>query len=614
MFSVILFSQSIDNPGISLSGLDFNVEVVGLADSLATIDLLLEKDGVIEKRVLEVKNGIADSKINIEESGKYTLRFEDNSMTSSIRVLPGWTSLLPPLLAIILALVIRQVVVALAAGSYLGAIFLYDFDPFTALLRFADTIVLEGLLDKDHVYITLFTLLIGGVVGVISKNGGTAGLARIITKLAKTVKSTLISSWLMGILIFFDDYANSLIIGNLMRPITDRVKISREKLSYIVDSTAAPVASLIIISTWIGYQVGLINDGLKAVGSTQNAYEIFLQSIPYGFYTIAALFFVFLTSITGRDFGPMYKAEYRARTTGEVTSKDTNIKEIEGEKDLFAHKNPRWYNGAIPILVILFGTIAGLVYTGIQSLESQGIMEYSVQDIVSNGDSYAALLWSSFLACVVAIVMTVTQRVLPLQKTMEAWQDGLRSMMIAVIILVFAWSISSVTNELRTADYLISILSGAVEPMYLPILVFIVCSIICFSTGTSWGTMAIVIPIVIPLTFKLCATSGMSFEETNTILYAVVSSVLAGSVFGDHCSPISDTTILSSMASRCNHIDHVQTQLPYAMVVGVACIIFGYIPAGFGFSPILSNLIIFAALIAFLMFFGKKVPENDLQV
>jgi len=612
--SIILFSQSFEHASISLAGLDFNLKVTGLADSISSINILIEKDDQIIRRVIEVDKGIAEGKINIEESGKYTLRFENNDISSSIRILPGWTSLLPPLLAIILALIIRQVVVALAAGSYLGAIFLYDFDPFTALLRFADTIVLNGLLDKDHVYITLFTLLIGGVVGVISKNGGTAGLARIITKFARTVKSTLISSWLLGILIFFDDYANSLIIGNLMRPITDRVKISREKLSYIVDSTAAPVASLIIISTWIGYQVGLINDGLKAVGSTQNAYEIFLHSIPYGFYTIAALFFVFLTSVTGRDFGPMYKAEYRARTTGEVTAKDTNMKEIEGEKDLFSQDNPKWYNGALPIFVILFGTIGGLIFTGMQSLQSQGIVDYSVQDIISNGDSYAALLWSSFLACVVAVVMTVTQKILTLQKAMDAWQDGLRSMMIAVIILVFAWSISSVTTELRTADYLISILSGAVEPMFLPILVFIVCSVICFSTGTSWGTMAIVIPIVIPLTFKLCAASGLSYEETNTLLYAVVSSVLAGSVFGDHCSPISDTTILSSMASRCNHIDHVQTQLPYAIVVGVACIIFGYLPAGFGFNPIISNLLIFASLIAFLMFFGKKVPESIFQV
>ena len=607
----LFFGQKISNSSLSLSDLVFHLSVEELPDSLNNLKVKFDNGEESYSHSLLVKEGRIDTTLSLPSSGKYVITSDEFNLESSIRILPGWFSIIPPLVAIFLALILRQVVVSLVLGTYIGAIFLFDFNPFVALLRFADTIVLGSLHDADHIIIALFTLLIGGVVGIISKNGGTAGLAMVITKFAKNAKSTLLSSWLLGIMIFFDDYANSLIIGNLMRPISDRFKVSREKLSYIVDSTAAPVASLILISTWIGYQVGLINDGLKAVGSTQNGYEIFLSSLPYGFYTIGALFFVFLTSVWGRDFGAMYKAEVRARTTGEVSSKDTSIKEIEGEKDLFSHKNPKWYNGAIPIFVILFGTIAGLLYTGIDLLHSQGVIDYSLQDIISNGNSYSSLLWASFSACIVAIAMSVLQGGLSLNQAMDAWQDGLRSMMIAVIILVFAWSISAVTTELRTADYLISVLSGNIEPEFLPVLVFVVCSIICFSTGTSWGTMAIVIPIVLPLTFKLGAVSDLSPDETNTILYAVVSAVLAGSVFGDHCSPISDTTILSSMSSRCNHIDHVKTQLPYAIVVGSVCIIFGYIPAGFGFNPIISLVVIFGVLIGFLKFFGKKVPEAN---
>ncbi len=602
-----VFPQSVDFPKVSLSNLDFKFTVTQLPDSSKQITVTIENEESVFIHEFFPCEGKIDTVISIPQSGNYKISSEYFSQNTSIRVLPGWLSIVPPLFAILLALIIRQVIVSLVLGSYLGAILIYDFDPFTALLRFADTIVVDTLLNSDHIYIVLFTLLIGGVVGIISKNGGTTGLANIITKFAKSVKSTLISSWLMGIMIFFDDYANSLIIGNLMRPITDRRKISREKLSYIVDSTAAPVASLMIISTWIGYQVGLINDGLRAVGSNQNAYEIFLSSLPYSFYTIAALFFVFATSFLGRDFGSMLKAEKRARMSGEVFRKDSEAEELNDESELFSHPNPKWYNGAIPVFIILFGTLAGLFYTGITALNEKGITEYGVRDIISYGNSYSSLLWASFGACIVAVILSVWQKLLTLSKAMDAWQDGLRSMMIAVIILVFAWSISSVTTELHTADYLISVLSGSINPVFLPLLVFIICSVICFSTGTSWGTMAIVIPIIIPLTFKLSEINNISGEEFNILLYAVVSSVLAGSVFGDHCSPISDTTILSSMASRCNHIDHVRTQLPYALVVSVVCILLGYLPAGFGFNPFLSLLMIFIALVLFLVFVGKKV-------
>ena len=381
-----------------------------------------------------------------------------------------------------------------------------------------------------------------------------------------------------------------------------------KRMCHIVDSTAAPVASIVIISTWIGYEVGLIEDGLRSIGSVENAYDVFIQSIPYSFYPIAAIFFVFLTSYMRRDFGPMYKAEMRARTTGKVSGSEVEVEELIDTEKMFYHgEKAKWFNGLIPILVILFGTIVSLFYTGIESIEAQGLSDYSIQDIISHSDSYSALLWSSFIASIVAVLMTISQRILNLHDVMEAWFKGVQSMMLAALILVFAWTISTVTNDLKTADYLISILSDSIDVRLLPFLVFLICALVGFSTGTSWGTMAIVMPIVIPLTYKIGLSSTLTPDHLQAIMLGVISSVLAGSVFGDHCSPIADTTILSSLASKCNHIDHVRTQLPYALIVGLSSMVLGYLPSAYGLNPFISILLIFASLIVFLIFFGKKV-------
>ncbi len=603
--------QQITLPQYTLTGIETSIKISGIPDSVEEVNVNIINDDYEKSYLLKVNDSIVDTSIIIESSGYYSIVYDiPNIEKTEIRVLPGWFSILPPLLAIFLALIIRQVLPSLAAGIFLGAVFIYDYNPLIALLRFADTIMIETLVDHDRIVILVFTLLFGGVIGIISRNGGTIGLSNIVTKFAKTSRSGMISSWLMGLIIFFDDYANTLIIGNMMRPITDKLRVSREKLAYIVDSTAAPVASIFIISSWIGFELGLIDAGLKVIGSTQNAYDLLIQTIPYRFYPIAALFFVFLTSYMRRDFGLMYHAENRARTKGELFANTSVISDLNEDEGInYKGDKSRWYNAVVPIGIILFGTIAGLTYTGINSLQAKGITDYSIREIISNSDSFSSLLWSSFIACLVAIIMTTWQKILKLNDAINAWTKGVQSMVFACIILVFAWAISTVTNELKTADYLISILSESINPRFLPVIVFMICALISFSTGTSWGTMAIVMPIVIPLTFKLTTVSGLDAENTNLIMSGVVSSVLAGSVFGDHCSPIADTTILSSIASGCNHIDHVKTQLPYALLVGIVCILLGDFATAFGLNPFIALLMIFAVLIAALFLVGKKVPE-----
>ncbi|HKI79395.1 MAG TPA: Na+/H+ antiporter NhaC family protein [Ignavibacteriaceae bacterium] len=604
-----LNAQTVSISSVALSGLDFSVRISNLPDTIKIINAkLIGSDGETQFNLM-VKNGSVDTTITVSESGNYKLTFIGTSIVDqNINVIPAWLSIVPPLVAILLALWLRQVIISLLIGIYLGAVFLNNFNPVIGLFRLIDTYIIKTLTDTSHVEIIVFTSLFGGVVGLISKCGGTKGLADVITRFAKKRKSGLISTWLMGIAIFFDDYANTLIVGNLMRPITDKMRISREKLSFIVDATSAPVVSLFVVSSWIGYEVGLIHDGLRIVGSTENAYDVFLQTIPYRFYPILMLVFVFLVSYFERDFGPMLKAEKRAVEKGKVLRDGAKVGNLTETSEIFGNEDKaKWHNAVVPILVLIFGTIAGLYYTGVHSLVDKGITEYGLRDIIGNSDSYISLLWASFAACMVAAIMIISQKIMNLSDTLDAWFIGVRSMLLALIILTLAWSIGSITQDIKTADYIIGIIGDTISPRFLPVIVFLVCALTSFSTGTSWGTMAIIMPIVIPLATVVPSFYHYSPMDSQIILHGVISSVLTGSVFGDHCSPISDTTILSSMASGCDHIDHVRTQLPYAVLVAVFCMLIGDIPTAYGFSPYLSIIIIAAILSFFLYFFGKKV-------
>lgn len=605
-------AQKVTTSRVALQGISFNIKIEELPDSLKSVEAELTSGDSKLPILLKVKNGIVDTSIVCNSSGNYNLSFSGiNIGSKNIRILPAWLSIIPPLVAILLALLLRQVIISLIIGIYLGAVFIYDYNPVIGLLRLMDTYIINALSDTSHIQIIVFTSLFGGVVGLISKSGGTKGLADVITKFAKRRKSGLVSTWLMGIAIFFDDYANTLIVGNLMRPITDKMRISREKLSFIVDATSAPVTSLFIISSWIGYEVGLIHQGLLMVGSTENAYNVFLQTIPYRFYPILMLIFVFLVSYFERDFGPMYKAEKRAVEEDKVIRDGANLSTINEKSELFGNEDKaKWYNAVVPILVLVFGTIAGLYFTGLQALSQQGLTQYGLRDIIGSSNSYLSLLWASFAACGVAAVMIISQKIMNVSDTLDAWFIGVRSMLLALIILTLAWSIGALTQDMKTADYIISLIGDTINPRFLPVLVFLVCALTSFSTGTSWGTMAIIMPIVIPLATVVPGFYNYSPLDTQIILHGVISSVLAGSVFGDHCSPISDTTILSSMASGCDHIDHVRTQLPYAVVVAVFCMLIGDIPTAYGFSPYLSIVIITIVLGVILYFFGKKVSYD----
>ncbi|MFH0779211.1 MAG: Na+/H+ antiporter NhaC family protein, partial [Candidatus Eisenbacteria bacterium] len=419
--------------------------------------------------------------------------------------------------------------------------------------------------------------------------------------------------------------ANTLIVGNTMRPITDRLKVSREKLAFIIDATAAPVASLAIISTWIGYEVGLIGDSCSALGISQNPYLIFLETIPYRFYPILALVLGFSVAISGRDFGPMLKAERRARFHGKPLS-DTAVPLADFDSPSLTPEpgvRAGWYNAVVPILVVIVGTLVGLYLSGKSAAQAAAVgasgagaganliaTDIAFRDIIGKADPYATLLWASLLGCATAIALATVQRILSLAKAMDAWLGGVKAMLLAIVILILAWCIGAVCRELHTADFVVRFLSGSVSPFFIPAIVFLASAAVSFATGTSWGTMAIILPIAIPLSYKLSIDAGLDPTQQHTILIGGVSSVLAGAVFGDHCSPISDTTIMSSMASACDHIDHVKTQLPYALLAAAVGILLGDIPTAFGLSPWMSILGGTIVILLFLRLFARRVAAG----
>lgn len=607
-------SYSVDVPDPILSNVKFDISLpVGQAQEAPSARI-----GGTTYTFTQSENDDGDAIWLVEGAevtakGPATLDILENGQviqSQSIRVIPGWFSIIPPLLAIVIALLFRRVIPALFLGIWVGAWGIVELSFFglgKGLFDGFQLYVRDALADADHASIILFTLMIGGMVGIISKNGGTQGIVNKIVSWANTARRGQLVTWLMGLVVFFDDYANTLVVGKTMRPVTDKLRISREKLAYIVDSTAAPVASLALVTTWIGYEVGLIGDAADKIGViSESAYSIFLNSLAYSFYPIFAIFFVFMVAFLSRDFGPMYKAELRARTTGELSAPDAETQSDDEEDEIspIEGKPHRAINAIIPVLVLVFGVIIGLFVTGDGN---------NIREIIGDADSYKALLWASLAGVLVAAILSVSQRILTLAQTIESWYSGLKSMLFAMIILILAWSLSAVTDVLHTADYLVSLFGESINPGLIPFLIFILAAATGFSTGSSWGAMGILMPLVIPLTWAVMEANGIADPDHYYILYSTVSCVLAGSVWGDHCSPISDTTILSSMASNCDHIDHVRTQLPYAGLVGGVAIAIGTIPTGFGFPWWLSLLLGAGILFATLRFFGKRVEDQTIE-
>ncbi|MDA9625305.1 Na+/H+ antiporter NhaC family protein [Luminiphilus sp.] len=522
------------------------------------------------------------SNIVLSDRGNVTLELiatDQVLAAAEVPVIPAWISILPPLVAIGMALLLRSVLPALMLGIWLGAWALEGMTLkgfFYGLFSSFEVYVVNAVADRDHVTIMLFTFMIAGMVGIISRNGGMNGIVELIIKGANSAKRGQLAVWSLGLLIFFDDYSNTLVVGNTSRSITDRLRISREKLAYLVDSTAAPIATVALVTTWIGYQVSLIGDAIAPLEDLNtSAYSLFLNSVLYSFYPFMAILLVVLVITTGREFGPMLTAERRARSTG-ITAPPVKLKVGQDDEAALAMKPgmpPRAINALVPVAVMVIGILAGLYITG------EGD---SVGDIVGSANSYRALMWASLLSAFTAVLMTAAQRLLTLDEIVDAWVSGARFTFLAMIILVLAWSMSEISQELHTAAFLIASFGDSLPAEVLPATVFVLAAFTAFSTGSSWGAMGILLPLVLPLTWAIMGNHGLTDPHYHYLLHASISGVLAGAVWGDHCSPISDTTVLSSLSAGCDHIEHVRTQLPYALLAGAAALLFGTLPISFG--------------------------------
>ncbi len=524
--------------------------------------------------------------------------------------LGDWTSLLPPLLAIILAICLRRVLLSLALAIWLGASLHYSWNPIKSAYYGAYHYLWGNFIAEFSLLILGFVFVLVGMVNVINRGGGMAGVVNQITRIAQSARTACLSAACMGTLIFFDDYTNTIVVGTTMRSFTDRMRVSREKLAYIVDSTSAPLAGLAVISTWIGFEVMQLHGVANFLGIGESGYELFLKALPFRFYCIFTIAFVFMVCILRRDFGPMLAAERRTATTGQLHEPD--VEHLEDPMVRATDPKPgipeRWYNAAIPVVAVIVFLMTGIVWRGSQLMERAGhefalnfagLRECFIR-LGGDGDMlFYLMLGSAVAGFVAAALLVLGQRILNLKEIAIAFLSGWR-ILPAALILIFAWSIRQVCDDLGTALFLSSLVKDTIGPTILPVVIFGLSAAVAFATGTSFGTMGLMLPTVAPLAYTLGSPA---------IFVMALGSVLDGSIFGDHCSPISDTTVLSSISSSCDLVDHVETQMPYAVLTMIVAAFCGYLPAAMGMSVLPLYGAGLVILLAVLMVIGRN-PEK----
>lgn len=468
----------------------------------------------------------------------------------------GLWAVVPPLVAIVLCFLTKRVLVSLFLGVFAGGLIICKGNPFGGVEYSLQQLVVS-MKDETSIRLLLFNLLMGAGVAFIWKLGGSKALTEWAKKKIKTRKSAGVGAWLLGIIVFFNDYVNAAIVGNVFRDVCEEHKISSERLSYILDSTAAPVATF-FISDWIAFQISMINSGLEAASiESVSPFTGFLHSIPYNLYCIFAVIFVGMLVISGKDYGPMLKAEHRAITTGKIVNDNSNPMldvgyELGEPKDV---KSSLW-TFFLPIIALVGVTLFGFYWTG----KGGGT---TLTAILGEADAAKALLWGAFSMTLVGIILAL--RVTDLKETMDTFLEGLKLMLLACTILVLAWSLGGVTGDMHLADFIVNQLGDTLPLGLVPIVIFLLGMVISFATGTSWGTMTILTPIAIPLMYKLTGDAMASASMAGV--------VFSGAIFGDHCSPISDTTVLASIFAGADHIDHVATQIPYSITVAVVALL-----------------------------------------
>ena len=494
-------------------------------------------------------------------------------------------SLVPPLVAIVLALITKEVYSSLFIGIFVGAVFYSEFSFEGTVMHIFDGGIVKVLSDEYNVGILIFLVILGAMVCLMNRAGGSAAFGTWSEKHIKSRVGAQLATIALGVLIFIDDYFNCLTVGSVMRPVTDKHNISRAKLSYLIDATAAPVCIIAPISSWAAAVTGFVEG--------ENGFEIFIKAIPYNFYALLTIIMMVVLVTLKVDYGPMKKHEDNALNGDIYTTED---RPYENAASDYVNPKGKVIDLVIPIISLIVCCVIGMIYTG-------GF--FSGTDFItafSNCDASVGLALGSFFAMVITIVIYVARRVLTFSDCMGCIPDGFKAMVPAILILTFAWSLKAMTDSLGAAAFV----EGAVKQFagdlmaFLPAIIFVIGCFLAFATGTSWGTFGILIPIVVAV-----------FEESNPELMVIgISACMAGAVCGDHCSPISDTTIMASAGAQCNHVNHVSTQLPYAITVAAVSFV-TYIVAGLTQSAWISLPVGVALLIVVLMVLGKAKRSKE---
>ncbi len=500
-------------------------------------------------------------------------------------------ALVPPLVAIILALITKETYSSLFVGIVVGALLVTGFAPIGTL----DTMINEGFVPaiSNNAGIFMFLVILGIMVALVNAAGGSAAFGKWAAKHVKSRVGAGLATFVLGILIFIDDYFNCLTVGSVMRPLTDQQKLSRAKLAYLIDATAAPICMIAPVSSWAAAVSGVaekLDAGISGI-------QLFIQAIPFNFYSLLTFVFVIGITIMGFDYGPMAKAEFKA-LQGELGSLG-NDEEVESS-------NASLWDMLIPIVLLIVFCVIGLIYVGgYFGVDAWGGTDCAGDFIAAfgNTDAFIALPWGSLVALVVSIIYLICRRVITFKGAMSCTVKGFDAMVPAILILTFAVTLKNMTGLLGADVYVAGLMKTASKGLFmmLPAIIFLVACFLAFATGTSWGTFGILIPIVLPI-----------FEFGSPLLMIGISACLAGAVCGDHCSPISDTTIMASAGANCNHIEHVQTQLPYALTVAllsfVNFIIAGFVQNAWVCLPIgiVMTIVVLFVLRATV---GKKVAE-----
>ena len=528
----------------------------------------------------------------------------------------GILSLVPPVFAVALAFLTGDVILSLLAGVLAGAAMLTALDGGNMLygtFHRAVESILDTSADRENVQVLILCVAVGGMEGVIRRSGGFEATARKLTGKLDSPRKVNLVSQLFCTLFFFDDYANALISGPVLTPVTDKAGVSREKLSYIVDSTAAPLAGIAVISSWVAVEVSVIQEGLDAAGSTASAFQIFFHSIPYCFYCIFALAFILLLTFTGREYGPMLAAERRARA-GQPLKKGSHAPENRREElpgtDAADRAGPRIVLAFGSIALLLIFALAAFYVTGKQAAIAEGLIAAGtgfrfrdLSTVMGCADTIQIVLEAALLAGIAALLLGTIMKLFTLSDGVLAWLDGASSLIPTVVILILAWTLASAVQELGTVYFVVDAIRAGVPKVLVPTLIFVTCCVISFAAG-SYGCMFMVMPMAIPI---VAAVGGIADNPAgDPFMLACVAAVLSGGIFGDHCSPMTDCTILAALGAGCETMDHVKTQMPYALTVAVMSVLSGTLLTSLGLPAGFALLIGVTVMALIVRFAGKK--------